>query len=457
MKHAASAISRAVLWAVALLGWAVVLMPMWLVRRATGQDLHSASPTDRSAFVGRDSGRTPDLRARRPGSPAGASGPPNGPTRSIVAVAVVLGLIALVGVAGSARSGRVADPARGEAPGAVELTGQVAPATGVIDLRERAAAVGGPVRWAGLPVDDYAHEDEPFAQDLFRELSVATPRPDPMLGARLVDARGDHVNIVDGRRATWQPDSPGAAEVTVWYFGGSTMFGIGQRDDHTIPSVVAKLAETDGITVRSWNFGVSADVNWTETLRFAEALGSDLPRPDLVVFYDGSNDQGLGFERVDTGRTDAGTSSRLSVSDGERAPLTDGPTIEDPAQRAALAAELAAAQYGRGVRVARALAADAGVPVVHFWQPQPFAKEPGSADAELYRRLEFDPALLPAARAAYDAIRERSGVDPIDLSRTLDDVEQPVFFDGSHTNELGARIVAAAMYERLRPLMAAAR
>ncbi len=44
-------------------------------------------------------------------------------------------------------------------------------------------------------------------------------------------------------------------------------------------------------------------------------------------------------------------------------------------------------------------------------------------------------------------------MDPIDLTDIFDDVDQPIYFDWSHTNEAGARIEAAAMYEHLRPLL----
>ena len=451
LSRAGGAVGHAVGRVLATVGWCLVVLPMWAVAAVVRLDpLRGGWGGGTSAYAGPPSSRGPDRRVHHPGRTSGPdlpAAPAVRRRRSMTAGTVVaaLALVALVLVSGGRRP-----PGPEDAPGAVDLRATAAPATGPRDLGDVERLPDDQVRWAGLPVDDYAHADEPFAKDLFRELNATSPRSDPIVGARLVDVRGDHVNITDGRRETWQP---GSTDVTVWYFGGSTMFGIGQRDDHTIPSVVAQLAQDDGIGITGLNFGVSADVNWVETLRFLEALGSDLPRPDLVVFYDGSNDQGVGFERVDAGRTDPAASSRLALSDEERERLAVGaPDLQlDPASRAALATELSAAQYRRGVRWARAAADAADVTVLHFWQPQPFAKEPSPADDELYRRLEFDRSLLPAARASYDAVRVRSEVDPIDLSRALDGTTEPVFFDGSHTNELGARIVATAMYQRLRP------
>jgi hypothetical protein len=47
----------------------------------------------------------------------------------------------------------------------------------------------------------------------------------------------------------------------------------------------------------------------------------------------------------------------------------------------------------------------------------------------------------------------RSHLDPavVDLSASLNGVRKPVMYDFVHTNELGARVIARAFYERLRP------
>jgi lysophospholipase L1-like esterase len=321
----------------------------------------------------------------------------------------------------------------------------------VIDFR--GGTTGGPVTFAGLPVDDYAHADEPFAKELFREINAVggSLHPDPVVGVRTPDFRGDHVNVVDGRRVSLTPANP---TLEVWFFGGSTMFGIGQRDDHTIPSVVARLAEADGMRIRATNFGVSGDVNWQETIRFAEALDSDLPRPDLVVFYDGWNDESLGQYRAEIGSGDAGVSERLPFSelDREREPiiLGDRERLEPGDERVALGIPLAAAQYGRGVRTARALAEAHGVKALHFWQPIAAVKQYFPSDDELLRRTGLQQRWRDQRVAEYAAIRGRSAVDPIDLSTALDQVDQPVYVDHGHTNELGARVIAQAMYEHLR-------
>jgi lysophospholipase L1-like esterase len=427
------------------LAWAAVLLPVWALSRLAGYsplDPGWSTTASAWAYVDRSRLRSPDLRPDRPertGLTELRASPSTRRRGALRLVPVAVVLVALGFWVVDRRSGNDAPVV------AMDLTGGGASVRG-----EKTAIPDEQLELNGLPVDDYAHEDEPWIGDYMRELLGMNTVPDLIVGARNGEFRGEHLNVVDGRRVSYTPADP---TLDVWFFGGSTMFGIGQRDDHTIPSVVARLAEADGVRVRATNFGVSGDVNWQSTIRFAEALESQLPSPDLVVFYDGVNDRGLASVRVAEGNLDPAASDRLPVSDQERAQRADAfPGWEEPAfgpERDELEITLAAEQYGRGVRTARALAGQRGIPVVHVWQPQPFAKVASPADDELYRRLNFDTSSLPDSTRTYLEIRERSGAEPIDLSRIFDGVDVPIYFDSSHTNELGARIIATELYGRL--------
>ena len=111
----------------------------------------------------------------------------------------------------------------------------------------------------------------------------------PLAPIRLVDVEGRYVNISGGKRATWK--SPGTPDdaLTVWVYGGSTTFGLDQRDDHTIPSELARRAAEDGVYLNVVNRGVLGDMHWQEANRFAWDLTVEAA-PDLVVFNDGVNE-----------------------------------------------------------------------------------------------------------------------------------------------------------------------
>ena len=75
------------------------------------------------------------------------------------------------------------------------------------------------------------------------------------------------------------------------------MFGVGQRDEHTIPSEVARLAEDDGVALEVHNYGLPGWVAWQE-VQYLERLLARGERYDLAVFYDGFNEllvQGTGY------------------------------------------------------------------------------------------------------------------------------------------------------------------
>ena len=89
-------------------------------------------------------------------------------------------------------------------------------------------------------------------------------------------------------RTSYQSQAPGK-KLSVWFFGGSALFGDGQRDDHTIPSEFARLAEADGIPVEVRNYGRPGVAMWQELQLFEQTVAAG-QKPDLVVFYDGFND-----------------------------------------------------------------------------------------------------------------------------------------------------------------------
>jgi lysophospholipase L1-like esterase len=447
LQRAAGAVAHLLSIALAVAAWVLMLLPVWATSRMVRYSPIRSGWTDGATawtFVDRARLRGPDLRVDRPHRSGMIELSVAPRVRRRAALRLVPVVVALV-LLGAWTIDRRSAP---------QVQAQVAELAGRAPLM-RGEAKNVPddeLQINGYPVTDYAHEDEPWFRDYTRELLGYNTLPDLILGARNGEFTGEYLNVVDGHRVTYTPDDP---VLDVWFFGGSTMFGIGQRDDHTIPSVIARLAEDDGIRIRATNFGVSGDVNWQGTLRFAEALDDpDLPDPDLVVFYDGWNDQSLGEYRAEIGSLDPTASERLPFSDLDRereGVILGGRDRMGPgSERTALAIPVAAAQYARGVRTGRAIAAAEGVEIAHFWQPIAGVKRLSPADDELTARTGLRPEWWEIRVADYAAIRTVSGVDPIDLSTVMDDIDRPVYFDQGHTNEFGAEVVATAMYDSLR-------
>ncbi|MCB1038102.1 MAG: SGNH/GDSL hydrolase family protein [Acidimicrobiales bacterium] len=284
-----------------------------------------------------------------------------------------------------------------------------------------------------------AFAESPWAQDYFREFREQDVEGVPYVQVRYRDRSGRFVNVEGNVRRSY---TTGRGPI-VWFFGGSTMFGEGQRDAHTIPSEIARLAESDGHPIQAVNFGVQADSNFQSVLRFEAALASDRPRPDLVVFYDGANEVSQHVSQPATDQPQyyqgpGGPSSpdedgslfqawwRTSLAGHvwERTTEVDPSALPAPAE---VLVDQITTVYGRGIALARQLASDAGVAFASFFQP--------AALYDSYPWVEEVRAALPTGT--------------IDLADALDGPGRATYFDAVHTNEAGARLVAEAMYPHL--------
>lgn len=106
---------------------------------------------------------------------------------------------------------------------------------------------------------------------------------------------GEYLNVDQyGRRATSAPSAAHAGQppLTIWVFGGSTLFGWGLPDQHTLASQLQGelQARIPDRQVRVTNFGVP----WYNSSHEAALLVANLREapepPDIALFLDGPND-----------------------------------------------------------------------------------------------------------------------------------------------------------------------
>ncbi|MBL8774578.1 MAG: SGNH/GDSL hydrolase family protein [Acidimicrobiales bacterium] len=345
------------------------------------------------------------------------------------------------------------------------------PPEGSVDVLDLATADLPPAEDERAESEAYA--GSPWADRYFAELEAVRYTYVPFLGPREQPVRGRHITSAAGERASYEPaDATREEAFDVWFFGGSTLWGEGQRDGHTIPSEVARLAESEGVTLRVRNFGERGYTAFQEWLVLEQELARQ-PAPDLAVFYHGANEiysllespENLGaqpsiyqiehyreaFDRspplpgeqpvsepsiVDRYR-DVGVVDRVVGWLGDQAvpaaQAQPAPYTPSPADQAR-AIDEAEQIYRRSVRLIRNEADRYGVPSLVFWQPggEPSTTGPPAAYAELG-----------------DRVVEATG--SIDISDALLNAPGPVYIDGLHTNELGARLSAEAIWTHLGP------
>lgn len=294
---------------------------------------------------------------------------------------------------------------------------------------------------------------EPWAQDLFNEYFPVVFGYDPYLTVRVADRQGQYVNVHDRVRASYVPegarDDPGALDV--WFFGASALFGQGQRDDHTIASEVARLAEESGVPLRVQNFGVPSYLAWQDAVLMAQML-SERPPPDLIVTYEGYNDisntlpQGsptqvsTGFaDQVRGVLSDAGAS--FAGADSDSTDPIPRSTAWSPANSATV--------FGRAADLQRDLAEVNGIPIAQYLQPALWSRDLAVDDATL-ANIGADRQYHDSYKVGWNqarALMATGGV--VDLGDSLDSLDELVYSDDVHHNETGARVVAEAIYANL--------
>lgn len=342
----------------------------------------------------------------------------------------------------------------------------------------------GPLSKPNYRAEAEAYEGAEWPRRYFVDVFRARLDWVPHLGGKLQPFSSADFNIgTDGLRRTWRPDGAGrgADAVRVFAFGGSTMLGIGVRDDWTVPSLLAMKLSKAGHTVEVTNFGQPAYTFTQSFIAFCLEIGRDNV-PGLAVFLDGQN-EAIAAEQ--SGRAGmifnaAKRAEELNLlqpwrrgdlyrhalrglfprttrrfqdleewfrPDSATAPLEVPLTAEriDPLSREV------AKDYLATVALARAVAAANGVATLFFWQPSLFGKKRLSAHEARYQNDAAPvPALrAPLFRAVYAAVTSdpafHANPDAVDLGNLFDDRTEPLFVDPFHPGEKGTDILVDAM------------
>jgi lysophospholipase L1-like esterase len=293
--------------------------------------------------------------------------------------------------------------------------------------------------------------------------------------------RGAYVTIDErGLRPTPGEDAAAPGTIRILCFGGSTMMGMGARDDHTIPALLAQRLGELGHRAAVTNYGQLGH-NTTQAVITLQQLLKVGERIDIVVFYDGVNEMACAEQTGRAGglfneerrraefnllhvdrRRDLAAAALVALMPRtlRRLRRVTGLGLHGPMPAADVdlsrvdmprLARNVLETYTANLRLVRLLAAQFGFYPIFFWQPVITTKRAKTADEE---RWEKDYTQDPAARRAlYKAIvAERRGApdlvdaaDAVDLSALFDDRADPVYIDLYHLSEAGNAAVAEAM------------
>lgn len=277
----------------------------------------------------------------------------------------------------------------------------------------------------------------------------------PVNPYRLLDFRSRYLNVVDGSRASWQPPECGCRRLRVWMYGGSTTYGLNQRDGHTIASEIARVADEHGMSIDISNRGSLGHLHWMEAERFAWDLTIEKP-PDMAIFYDGVNESwaastlntvGAGDTKPmrdpttfdlwrDTGRSSGGLPKgppgSALIGQAEDVDIPPGALERTMVER-----------YNRSRTLSRTAAEAHGVEVRYIWQPTRLSRPLVESEPHDEGPREN------SSRASEQYVRTLLADDVIDVSDALRGTDEPLFTDDVHHNEAAARLIAESIYERV--------
>lgn len=289
----------------------------------------------------------------------------------------------------------------------------------------------------------------------------------PYVYWRRIPISGNDVTVgADGLRKTASfvnANTPGAQKI--FFFGGSTVWGTGARDDHTIPSDVARILNTHSTPAVVTNFGESGYVSTQDMILFQMQLARGNV-PNVAVFYEGYNDIGSAWQQKVAGipqnefnRSKDFALGRIIASDDifevASAVYAKGPPVNAPLIASSDDVPSIADRFLANVRLIRATAAAYNVNVIVIWQPILFFKQSRSDwENTVYQFTQKqDPGLDTLCRQVDTELRRRveegTGQGIVLLSDIFQNDTRNLYIDDIHITEEGNLTIA----EKIAPFL----
>ena len=326
-----------------------------------------------------------------------------------------------------------------------------------------------------------------WAPEFWREESLRRQRPPVYVPFRLwsvTDWHSKYINNDQGVRGAWRrtinPENCGPKGVSVWTFGGSTMYGTAVPDWATIPSYLSRdlnRGARDCVVVS--NFGVEGYVSDQELILLTEQLKAG-GHPDIVIFYDGVNDSSLAWTaagapnphflfRTIKARVEGSISGRLDFLQKSYAlrvaepilarfrPATSYGPLISKAQPNGIAA---LNNYEANMRLAQSLAEVYKFKFYCFWQPtliygrKPLVPSEQEMETRDATGTTPESAWFLSMAAVYREAEHRAaeGAQFIFLGDLFVSTREPVYVDEAHLgprgNELAAQAIASYIQNR---------
>ena len=339
-----------------------------------------------------------------------------------------------------------------------------------------------------VPQKSPAYESEKWGREFWTEQSAfwAQARSNylPFMVWGVRKWHGKFINTDDTEMGTWRRTVPAISDACrntavrrVWFFGGSTVYGIGTPDWATIPSYLAGELNSDpAACVEVTNLGAEGYVTNQEVILLSQQLKAGR-KPDIAIFYDGINESLVGgfspgiptahwnFEMIKT-RFENGADSKLGMFNNSHIVQLISLLLQNYGQKGiprtsdrevAARAQATLQNYETNMRLVHILESAYGFKTYFFWQPvlaygaKPLA--PFEQQLREARSKELGGRVHRGLEAVYQEAEARSAAAQsfVFLGHIFDGVQEPLYVDEFHLDPRGNQIIAHAIAQAVRP------
>lgn len=274
-----------------------------------------------------------------------------------------------------------------------------------------------------------------------------------------VDINGKYVNVSQFVRKSVPEFSKASSDsaINIYFFGGSTLFGVHAADNETIPAYFAALCKEKGIqkNIHVVNYGIPTYFSYQEFMLFFQLLQQD-KTPKIAVFLDGLNDflsineasqkrpmLNHYFQTIFNAAAPVNHAEQLEYSFqySFRLPSKDSISI--------LSTQLAN-NYLKTQDQIRTIAKAYNVQPIFFLQPVPFYDYTGVTKDPV-----CDKNYRPQFQLIYPKLEEKSKTSPgfFFLGHLLKEETGYPFADALHYSPSFSKKIATAMFERMLPIL----
>jgi len=257
----------------------------------------------------------------------------------------------------------------------------------------------------------------------------------------------------DGLRVT--TDQPENFSGRVLIFGGSTTLCGEVEDRETYPSLLQRTLNASGLNLKVLNFGKSA-ATATDRVEILRGIG-DLNPNDIIVFYVGINEAGVGFVQRDmpvrlvSKFPKLGTALRRASKYSRVADVLFRAMVYGGVSVSSESKDLAVDRFDRALKDGSDIASKAGAKFVPILQANLYTRNPMSDyDVELGKM--YGPALGSIVKEMYSRMLPILSAYPFggDATGVMNDLERSPYYDWMHVDVSGNEKISEFIYQLLR-------